>query len=456
MLKMLGVLGGGAFLAGCGPAVPAAPATTEKAPAEAPAEQAAAPAEPATTGPTGTFTYWQTPAEVPVDIANLDSFWDYMKAAYPGVDAQAEYIGYGDMLDKLRVAVRGGGGPHVAVLPILWGVEFAANGFLKPLAPEDLGYKEDQFWPKAIASCQWEGKTYGIPTNNETMAFIYNKRLFEKAGLDPDKPPETWEEVVEFSKKINMDLDISGFGMVARLNHGNTPFRFMPVLWAYGGSALDEAEEKPTYKDIKINTPESHAALQVYYDMYVRDKSVPRASLDNTQTENRELFLSEQVAMMISHPVEYNVIADTRPEMVPDVQYVLYPKGPVRRAAVFGGSNIHIFSHIPDEAMGAALEFIKTRTNPEWANRLAWFSNPGNREGFNDPYFELRKQQIKFLEVSTEMLQHGIAFPVVPEATEIMNVIVPTMLHNALTETMSVEQAAAEAEKQIQEVLERA
>jgi multiple sugar transport system substrate-binding protein len=450
---MLGLLGGGAVLAGCQPMVQVAPAPAAN---EAPAEQAAAPAEPAVSGPTGSFTNWQVPAEVPVDIANWDSFWDYMSVAYPGMDIQTEFIGYGDMLDKLRVAVRGGGGPNIATLPILWGVEFAANGFLKELSPEDVGYSSDQFWPKALDSCRWEGKTYGIPTNNETMAFIYNKRIFEKAGLDPDQPPQTWEQVVEFSQKINKDLDISGFGLVARLNHGNTPFRFMPVLWAYGGSALDETEDNPTYKEIRINSPESRAAMQVYYDLYVRDQSVPRSSLDNTQTENRELFLSEQVAMMISHPVEYSVIADTRPEMTSDVQYVLYPEGPVRRAAVFGGSNIHIFTNAPDESREAILEFVKLRTNPEWSNRLAWFSNPGNRGGFEDPYFELRKQQIKFLEVSTEMLQYGVPFPVVPEATEIMNVIVPTMLHNFMTETMSIDEAAADAEKKIQEVLDRA
>ena len=68
----------------------------------------------------------------------------------------------------------------------------------------------------------------------------------------------------------------------------------------------------------------------------------------------------------------------------------------------------------------------------------------------------MRKQQIKFLDVSTAMLEHGVAFPVVPEATEIMNVIVPTMLHNVMTETMTVEEAAADAETKIKEVLGRA
>jgi multiple sugar transport system substrate-binding protein len=403
----------------------------------------------------GEFLTWQVPTETPVETANLNSFQTYLNLAMPNVKINWEYMSYADMLDKLRVAVRGGGGPDVAVLPILWGVEFAAGGFLRPLSPADVGLTEDDFWPKALNSNKWQGETYGLPTNNETMAFIYNKKLFEQAGLDPDTPPATWQDVIDFSKQIKDNLGISGFGMVARLNHGNTPFRFMPVMWAYGGSVMDETEDDPSMEEVRINSDETRAALEAYYNMYVRDQSVPASSLDNSQTENRELFMAEQVAMMISHPVEYNVITSTRPDMALDVNYVLYPEGPARRAAVFGGSNIHIFNHIDEAQVPGVLEYTRNRINPEWANRLAWFSNPGNLRGFEDPYFELRKQEIKFLDVSTAMLEHGIPFPVIPEATEIMNLIIPTMIHNALTETMSIDEAVVDAENKINEVLAR-
>lgn len=403
----------------------------------------------------GEFLQWHVPAETPIDIANLTSFQEYLKLALPNVNITWEYLSYADMLDKLRVAVRGGGGPDVAVLPILWGVEFAAGGFLRPLSPEMVGMSEENFWPKALNSNKWQGENYGLPTNNETMAFIYNKAIFEQAGLDPETPPATWQDVVDYSKQIKDNLGISGFGMVARLNHGNTPFRFMPVMWAYGGSVMDETEDSPRFEEVRINSEGTRGALQVYYDMYVRDASVPASALDNSQTENRELFLARQVAMMISHPSEYAVLTEADPTFASEVAYVLYPEGPVRRAAVFGGSNVHIFNNIDEANVEAALEYIKIRLNPEWSNRLAWFSNPGNLEGFDDPYFELRKSQVKFLEVGTSMLEYGIPFPVIPEATEIMNLIVPTMIHNVLTETMSIDEAVEDAENKVNEVLAR-
>jgi multiple sugar transport system substrate-binding protein len=403
----------------------------------------------------GEFLQWHVPAETPIDIANLTSFQEYVSLALPKVKINWEYLSYADMLDKLRVAVRGGGGPNLAVLPILWGVEFAAGGFLRPLSPEAVGLTADKFWPKALNSNKWRGETYGLPTNNETMAFIYNKEIFKQAGLDPEKPPATWAEVAEFSKQIKTNLGISGLGMVARLNHGNTPFRFMPVMWAYGGSVMDETEDNPKFEEVRINSPETRAALQLYYDMYVTDQSVPASSLDNSQTENRELFLARQVAMMISHPSEFAVLTQADPAMTTEVAYVQYPAGPVRRAAVFGGSNVHIFKNTSDENVNAALEYIKVRLDPEWSNRLAWFSNPGNLDGFKDPYFELRKSQVKFLEVGTSMLEFGVPFPVIPEAAEIMNLVVPTMIHNALTKTMSIDDSVVDAEKKIKEIIAR-
>lgn len=403
----------------------------------------------------GEFLTWSVPAETPIDIANLTSYQEYLRLSLPNITINWEYMSYADMLDKLRVALRGGGGPNVAVLPILWGVEFAAGGFLHPLSPEMVGLTDDDFWPKALNSNRWQGELYGLPTNNETMAFMYNKKLFAQAGLDPDAPPATWADVEAYSKQIKDNLGVNGFGMVARLNHGNTPFRFMPAMWAYGGSVLDETDDNAMLQEVRINSDETRAALELYYNMYVRDQSVPASSLDNSAVEVRDLFLAEQVAMQIVHPTEYAVVLQQNPAMVADITYGLIPEGPARRAVVFGGSNIHIFNNIDEANVDAAMEFVKARMDPEWNNRLAWFSNPGNLQGFDHPYFELRKAQIPFLDVATGMLEHGIPFPVIPEATEIMNLIVPTMIHNALTETMSIDDAVNDAEQKILEVLAR-
>jgi ABC-type glycerol-3-phosphate transport system substrate-binding protein len=137
-----------------------------------------------------------------------------------------------------------------------------------------------------MKSVTWKGKTYGVPTNNETMALIWNAGIFDEAGLDPESPPATWTDLVEYSKQIKEKTGKNGYGLVARVNAGNTPFRFMPHAWAYGGGALDEAEDSPSYEEIYINNEGTRAALQDSYDMYVRDQSVP--GLGAHQHQRRE------------------------------------------------------------------------------------------------------------------------------------------------------------------------
>ena len=419
----------------------------------------------------GRLTYWYFgPNQASPQIEHqIDAeFWEAFSKTYPNIKVTKQNLDYNEMLNKLRTAALGKAAPMVARLPILWGVEFAAKGQLKEFGPEDVGYSREEFWPGALKSVTWKNKTYGVPTNNETMALIWNAQIFKDAGLDPEQPPATWADLVAYSKQIKEKTGKNGYGMVARVNAGNTPFRFMPQLWAFGGGALDEAEAAPTYKNIFVNNDGSKAALQASVDMYVRDRSVPTSALTNTQNENQDPFITGQLAMMIAHPAEYAVMLDrakkatgadkaTADAVVASMRYGFVPKGPSRRAIVFGGSNDHVFN--PDIVEGgldlnAAKALIAFSTGPEWSTKLAWTSsNPGNLRGFKTKWMKQRLEQIKFLDVTTSMLPYGIPFPVLPQSAEIMNNIVPGMLQNALTKKMTVQEAADDAAKKIKDLL---
>lgn len=242
----------------------------------------------------------------------------------------------------------------------------------------------------------------------------------------------------------------------------------MPQCWAFGGGALDEAEARPGYDKVYLGNAGTKAALQASYDMYVRDKSVPVSALTNTQTENLDPFIAGNLGMMISHPSEYAVLRDrterltgedrkTAEQVVANMRYGLIPKGPSRRAVVFGGWNAHIFK--PSVVAGkhdleAARAFIAFMTGPEWSTKLVWTgSNPGNTRGFRTGWMKQRLEQIRFLDVTTSMLTSGIPFPVIPESSEIMNIVVPDMLQNALTGRMTVAAAADNAAKQVKDLL---
>jgi len=213
----------------------------------------------------GKVSLWiNGPVESTPQIAKdfYEEFGTIFKTWYPNLELDRQNVDYNDLLDKLRTASAGGAAPDVAKMPILWGVEFAARGDLQEIILEDYGLSKELFWEGALKSVTWEGKYYGIPTNNETMAFIWNKQLFADAGLDPENPPATWADVVAYSKAIKEKTGAFGYGMVAKVNAGNTPFRYMPMVWAYGSSALDEAETAPTMKTTMINNEGGVAALR--------------------------------------------------------------------------------------------------------------------------------------------------------------------------------------------------
>jgi multiple sugar transport system substrate-binding protein len=401
---------------------------------------------------------------------NYKEFFAAFRATYPNITLEDQGITYNDLLDKFRTALLGNAGPMVVRLQILGGTEFAAKGYLQPLKPEDVGYSSDDFWPGALKAVTWDGVTYGVPTNNETMAFIWNADIFKRAGLDPDKAPATWDDVVKYSKQIHDKLGIAGYGLVARKNAGNTPYRFMPQLWAYGGGVFDEATASPTYKQVELNSAQSKAALQASYDMYVRDKSVPVSALTNQQADNQPLFLAGQLGMMISHPSDYGVMLDLQKKatgsdkekaqtVIDNMRYGLIPTGPDgKRAVVFGGSNIHILK--PEYVDGgkvdepAAKALICMWTSPEWSLKLAYVgSNPGNLNGFLTPLMKKRLDETKFLDVTTSMLPYGIPFPALPQSPEIMNIIIPDMLQNALTGAMTVDQAADDAAAKVKDLM---
>ncbi len=107
--------------------------------------------------------------------------------------------------------------------------------------------------------------------------------------------------MVRYSKQIREKVGVSGYGLVARKNAGNTPYRFLPQLWGYGGGVFDEAVASPTYQQIQINSAASKKALQASYECMSVTSRCLSPRFTNQQADNQPLFLAGQLGMMISH-----------------------------------------------------------------------------------------------------------------------------------------------------------
>ena len=388
-------------------------------------------------------------------VAQQTAFYSkYFPSLYSGLHFSSTIFGYTDLLPKLTIAWRGGGGPDVVRTAIAWSPQFVDEGLVAEISPSALGIPIGNFWPQALQTVRKSGSSsgpiYGVPSNNEAMLLIYNKDIFQAAGLNPNKGPATWEDLATYSNTIHKKTGKYGYGMVGVLNNGNTPFRFCPAMWAHGGSIFDELSPHPTFQKIGINSPGTAAALELYDRMYNKDKSVQPSALTDQESDVSTLFLSGKVAMIIDHPSA----AEQVHKLAPHIRLGgdLIPAGPVRRAVVFGGSNLQI--RAGSKNMDAAMAFLKAYLAPDWDTRLAGLgSNPGNRAGYQSTAQKQRNGMLLFNDVTLKMMQYGVNVPLVAQGAQIWNAVIPSMIQRVLTQQMSAKDSAAQAASDIQTIM---
>jgi multiple sugar transport system substrate-binding protein len=115
-----------------------------------------------------------------------------------------------------------------------------------------------------------QGKVYGIPTQSYTMGLIYNRDLFQRAGLDPNTPPKTWAEVREDAKKIAaLGNGISGYGDYSKNNTGG--WHFTAEMFTLGGDVA--VNDGGTWK-ASFNNEKGRQVLQQLKDMRWTDGSM--------------------------------------------------------------------------------------------------------------------------------------------------------------------------------------
>lgn len=113
-----------------------------------------------------------------------------------------------------------------------------------------------------------DGKIYGIPTKNYSMGLVYNKTLFQRAGLDPKDPPTTWAEVRSAAKKIAaLGNGIAGYSEYSAGNTGG--WHFTAELYSHGGQTVSTDGKKADF-----NNEMGRQVLQNLKDMRYGDNSM--------------------------------------------------------------------------------------------------------------------------------------------------------------------------------------
>jgi len=169
------------------------------------------------------------------------------------------------------VQLAGGSLPDVFTVPFTDAKTLLENGQLMDVTAEmdELGYT-DSFNPIILDAVTGpDGKLYGFPRQAYANALSYNRELFEAAGLDPDSPPETWDEVREYAKQIEDATGKAGYSQMAINNTGGWQLTVGTV--ARGGrTQIDNADGTA---ESTIDNPATKAVLEFLHALKWEDDS---------------------------------------------------------------------------------------------------------------------------------------------------------------------------------------
>ena len=195
-------------------------------------------------GPNVTVAFWN--GWTGADGEQAQKMVDQFNAENPKIKVKMNVYQWADFFKKLPAAVRTGNGPNIAVMHIDEIATFAAQNVIQPISDIADALKLDQ---AAYEEAVWNGGIFndvrfGIPIDVHNLGLYYNKDLFEKAGLDPDKPPTNNDEYMNVLDKLKAK-GIQGSWVTPFQFTGG--FQFESLLWQYGGELFNADVTEATW-----------------------------------------------------------------------------------------------------------------------------------------------------------------------------------------------------------------
>jgi len=344
---------------------------------------------------------------------------------------------YDQLKDKLLAAVAGGEGPDVLLLDQIWVAQYAAAKYIVPIDDylKDSDIKAEDYFQGAWDAGSYQNQMYAVPFDVGVWAVLYyNKEMFAEAGLDPEKPPVTWEEFLEYGRILTKN------GKYGTSNWAGNSESVQCMIDAFtvaaGGKLLDE-----TGKKILINEEPGVRALEFWASL---NEISPPGSVGKNEEDALTLFTSGQTAMAMYGEWGQDTIATRAPDMNYGVANLPMPEGG-QSVGTFGGFNMAINAKSQNKEL--AWEFIKYSTSYENQKSITMLT-PANKKAAQ----EYLQQKRKYPDVIYKQLTTATYRPNVPNYPEIANLQLQAT-QKAMTGRMSAKDALDEAAQKINELL---
>ena len=369
---------------------------------------------------------------------------------HPGIKIKPVYAGsYQDTITKVLTAAKGGDAPHMAVMLSTDMYTLIDEGVVVPFdelvkTPADRAWMSS-FYPGFMKNSQTGGKTWGIPFQRSTIVMYWNKELFKQAGLDPNRPPQNWAELVDYGKKLTQrDAagKVSTWGV--QVPSSGFPYWLFQGFTTQNGVELMNAAGTQTYFD----KPEVVEALQYWVDLSRKHQIHPPGVVE-WGTTPKDFFERKAAIIWTTTGNLTNIRTNAKFEF----GVAMLPAGK-QRGTPTGGGNFYVFKKASTAEREAAMKFIQWVTSPkhaaEWAIATGYVAvSPA---AWDTP--EMKKYLADFPAptVARDQLQYAVAELSTHENQRVTKAL-NDGLQAALTGAKTPQQALQDAQREAERIL---
>ncbi|MDQ0316256.1 ABC transporter substrate-binding protein [Amorphus orientalis] len=362
----------------------------------------------------------------------IDGMIDRFEADNPDISVEAIYAGnYDDTRVRALSAIRSGEPAQLSVLFSIDAYDLIEQDLIVPfddvVKGEDGKAWLDSFYPALMKNGQIDGKTWGIPFQRSTIVMYYNKDMFREAGLDPESPPQTWDEMVEAGKALAGD---GRWGLMVPST--GYPYWMFQCFAIQNGKELMSSDGTETY----FTDPKVVEALEFWRSMATDSKIMPEGTIEWGTL--RQAFLEGQTGMMWHSTGNLTAVKDAADF---DFGVAMLPKHE-RPGSPTGGGNFYLFKGSSDEQQDAAVKLIRFMTAPEQA--AEWSIATGyvgiSPEAYETEALETYTEEFPPALVARDQLEVAI-----PEFSTYETARVREALNNAIQAALTGSQSPADA-----------
>lgn len=212
------------------------------------------------------------------------------ESRHPNIHVNLRVINWSLGHQVLNTEIGGGNAPDVAIIGTRWLPSYAKDGLLVPLSSYMTPSFEEQFYPAALQSIQYNNIQYSLPEAMSVRLLVYNKTLFAKAGIS--NPPQTWTQLAQDAVKIHRLTGQSGYGLVG--SQVETSLDYWYTMWGFGGHIFQNNQGT-------LTSTEDVKALQYLVNLIKSGGTEPDVTA-STRAGLETQFAAGKIGMMIDGP----------------------------------------------------------------------------------------------------------------------------------------------------------